>query len=284
MDAATIIKLMIICGIMLNVISIGVRARPVDALALVRQPALAARAMLAMFVLVPAFVLLLTVWLDLSRPVAAVLLALSVAPMPPLISNKEVKAGGEASYAIGLQVLATAFSLVAMPIMLAVSGMIFGKHLPFEPTAMVTVLALTVAVPMAIGMATGHFLPSVIPVVAKWASRIGFIGIGIGAGALVLARWGDIAARLGGGTLIVCIVIVAFALLVGQWLGGPISGNRSALAITCAARHPGVAISVVSGLFPEDAAAILGMTGLFFLTSFAMTIPYLKWRHESVGL
>jgi bile acid:Na+ symporter, BASS family len=117
MDAATIIKLLIIVGIMLNVISIGVRAQHADALALVRQPALAARAMLAMFVLVPAFVLFLTVWLDLPRPVAAVLLALSVAPMPPLISNKEVKAGGEASYAIGLQVLATAFSLLAVPIM-----------------------------------------------------------------------------------------------------------------------------------------------------------------------
>jgi BASS family bile acid:Na+ symporter len=281
MDAATIVKLLIIVGIMLNVISIGVRARPADALALVLQPALAGRAMLAMFVLVPAFVLLLTVWLDLPRPVAAVLLALSVAPMPPLISNKEIGAGGEASYAIGLQVLATAFSLIAMPIMLAVSGMIFGKYLPFDPTAMVMVLALTVAVPMAIGMAVGHFLPNVIPVVASWGSRIGWIGIGLGAGALVLARWGDIAARVGGGTLIVCIVIVAFALLVGQWLGGPVPGNRSALAITCAARHPGVAISVVSGLFPEDSAAILGMTGLFFLTSFAMTVVYLRWRHPS---
>jgi bile acid:Na+ symporter, BASS family len=159
--------------------------------------------------------------------------------------------------------------------------MIFGKQFPFEPTALVTILALTVAVPMVIGMAIGHFLPKAIPMIATWASRIGWIGLGLGAGALVLARWSDIAARLGGGTLLVCIVIIAFALLVGQWLGGPVSGNRSALAITCAARHPGVAISVVSGLFPEDAAAVLGMTGLFFLTSFAMTIAYLKWRHRS---
>ena len=48
MDAASIIKLMLIGGIMLNVISIGVRARPQDALALVREPMLGARAMLAM--------------------------------------------------------------------------------------------------------------------------------------------------------------------------------------------------------------------------------------------
>lgn len=284
MDAATIIKLMLIGGILLNVVSIGVRARPQDTLVLVRNPKLGARAMLAMFVLVPAFVLLLTVWLDLPRPVAAVLLALSVAPMPPLISNKEIKSGGDAGYAIGLQVLATAFSLVALPVMLAIAGRIFGISLPFAPTAMVTVLALTVAVPMAIGMAIGHFLPALIGLVAKWASRIGWISLGLASAALVAARWGDIVARLGGGTLVVCMVIIAFSLLVGQWLGGPEPGNRSALAITCAARHPGVAISVVSGLFPQDAAAVLGMAGLFWLTSFAMTIPYLKWRHQSVGL
>ena len=283
MDAASIIKLMLIGGIMLNVISIGVRARPQDALALVREPMLGARAMLAMFVAVPAFVLLLTSWFDLPRPVVAVLLTLSVAPMPPLISNKEIKAGGDADYAIGLQVLATAFSLIAMPVMLTVAGRIFGKQLPFEPTAMVTVLALTVAVPMAFGMAIGHFLPRLIPLVAKWASRIGWISLGLAAAVLVAARWGDITARLGGGTLLVTIVIVAFALLIGQWLGGPNEGNRSALAITCAARHPGVAISVASGLFPADSAAIFGMAGLFLITSALMSIPYLKWRQQCVG-
>jgi hypothetical protein len=74
----------------------------------------------------------------------------------------------------------------------------------------------------------------------------------------------------------------AFALLVGQFLGGPDEGNRSALAITCAARHPGVAISVATGLFPSDSAEIFGMAGLFVLTSALMAIPYLKWRKTAI--
>ena len=283
MDAATIVKLMLISGIMLNVVSIGVRAKPADSLALVRKPELAVRAILAMFVAVPAFVLLLSIWLDLPRAEAGVLLALSVAPMPPLISGKEIKGGGDADYAIGLQVLATVFSLFAMPVMLSVAGLAFGKYLPFAPTAMVTVLALTVAIPMAIGMAIGRLAPRVIPMVALWASRIGWTAIGLAAVALVAARGADIVARLGGGTLLLVIVIIAFALLVGQWLGGPEEGNRTALAITCAARHPGVAITVVAGLFPDDAAEIMGMTGLFWLTSFVMTVGYLKWRDSRLA-
>jgi BASS family bile acid:Na+ symporter len=284
MDPATIVKLILIAGIVLNVVAIGVRARPSDALALLRKPDQAVRAMAAMFLFVPAFVLLLTLFLDLPRPVAAVLLALSVAPMPPLISNKEVKAGGDADYAIGLQMLATVFSILAVPIMLMVVGAVFGQRYPFAPTALVMVLTVTVAAPMLIGMAIGHFLPSARDKIALWAGRIGLLALGSGAIALLAARGSDILDRLGDGTLLVTIVIAGFALAIGQLLGGPKEGNRTALAITCAARHPGVAITVVAPLMPDAAAAVLGMTGLYFLVSFVMTIPYLKWRKASVGL
>ncbi len=284
MDPATIVKLLIVGGIVLNVVSIGVRARPGDALYLIRHPQLAGRAMLAMFVLVPAFALFIAYAFGLSRPVAAVLLALSVAPMPPLLSNKEVKAGGDNEYAIGLQVLATVVSLAAVPLMLLIAGWISGVSLSTDITPAAKILFITVAAPMAAGMALGQFFPALRDPVATWASRIGWVGLGLGAVALVAARWSDIIGRLGGGTLFFTVLIIGFALFVGHRLGGPDEGNRSALAITCAARHPGVAISVASSLFPEDAAAILGMAGLFWLTSFAMAIPYLKWRKQSVGL
>lgn len=284
MDPATIVKLLIVGGIVLNVVSIGVRARPGDALHLIRHPHLAGRAMLAMFVLVPAFALLIAYAFDLPRPVTAVLLALSVAPMPPLLSNKEIKAGSDPEYAIGLQVLASVVSLAAVPLMLLIASRIWGLNLDLDITAAAKVLLITVDAPLAAGIALGYFVPGLRTPVAKWASRIGWISLGLGSLALVAARWSDIAGRLGGGTLIFTVLIIGFALFIGHKLGGPDEGNRSALAITCAARHPGVAITVASGLFPEDSAAILGMAGLFWLASFAMAIPYLKWRRRSVGL
>lgn len=282
-DPATIVKLLIVGGIVLNVVSIGVRARPGDALYLVRRPALAGKAMFAMFVAVPAFVLALTLIFDLPRVVAAVLLALSVAPMPPLISNKEMKAGGDREYTIGLQVLATIVSLVAVPVMLRIAGAVFGLPLAIDIVPVAKILAITVAVPMAAGMALGHFVPGLRDSVATWASRLGWGGIGLGAVALLAARWSDIVARLGGGTLALTLLVIAFALFIGHRLGGPDEGNRSALAITTAARHPGVAITIVGGLFPEEGGAILGMAGLFWLASFAMAIPYLKWRRSRLA-
>jgi BASS family bile acid:Na+ symporter len=281
MDPATIVKLLLVGGIVLNVVSIGVRAKPGDALYLLRRPELAARALFAMFVAVPAFVLALTLILDLPRAVSAVLLALSVAPMPPLLSNKEVKAGGDNEYAIGLQVLATVASLVAVPVMLRIAGAAFGMPLAVDIVPVAKILLITVAAPMAAGMALGYFLPGLRALVATWASRIGWTGIALGSVALLAARWSDILGRLGGGTLALTVLIIAFALFIGHRLGGPDEGNRSSLAITTAARHPGVAITVVMGLFPEEGGAILGMAGLFWLASFAMAIPYLKWRRQS---
>lgn len=283
MDPAAIVKLLLVGGIVLNVVSIGVRARPGDTLHMFRHPGLAGRAILAMFVAVPAFVLALTLIFDLPRTVSAVLLALSVAPMPPLISSKEVKAGGKTKYAIGLQVLATVVSLAAVPIMLKIAGAVFGLALGIDIAPVAMILFVTVAAPMAAGMALGHFFPGLRDPVATWTSRIGWGGITLGSVALLAARWGDIVARLGGGTLALTVLVIAFALFIGHVLGGPDEGNRSALAITTAARHPGVAITIVSGLFPDEGGAILGMAALFWLTSFAMAIPYLKWRRRRVG-
>jgi BASS family bile acid:Na+ symporter len=283
MDPATLVKLILISGIALNVVAIGVRARPGDALALLRRPELAVRSLAAMFVFVPALVLILAVVLGLSGPVPAVLLALSVAPMPPLISNKELEAGGDAEYAIGLQVLATIFSIAVMPLMVALAGVVFGRSDSFYPTQMVIVLMVTVLAPMLVGMALGHFLPQARDLIATWAGRIGWTALGLGAVALLAARGSDIIDRLGDGTLLICVVVVVAALAIGHLLGGPKEGNRRALAITCAARHPGVAISVVTPLMPDAAAAVLGMAGLYWLVSFVLTIPYLKWRRAVAG-
>jgi BASS family bile acid:Na+ symporter len=280
MDPATIVKLLIIGGIVLNVISIGVRAQPRDALYMLHHPDQAGRALLAMFVLVPAFVLLLAYVLELSRPVAALLLALSVAPMPPLLSKKEVEAGGGNDYAIGLQVLATLVSLIAVPLMLFIASRVFGRSLVLDIGSVAKVLAITVAAPLAIGMALGTMFPAARAPVGTWASRIGWIALGIGALVLVAARWPDIVGQLGGGTLLLTVVVVGFALFAGHRLGGPDSGNRRALAITCAARHPGVGITIAAGLFPAESAAIQGVAALFWLTSFGMAIPYLKWGRK----
>ena len=58
---------MLLLGVVLLVVAIGTRVRPAQTLRLLRRPALALRAMVAMYVLLPAFVLTLVRVLPLQR-------------------------------------------------------------------------------------------------------------------------------------------------------------------------------------------------------------------------
>ena len=71
-DAA--VKLVLVIGIVLIVVAIGLRARIENPLLLVRRPTLALRAMIAMFVLLPLFALMVTRLLPLQQGVGAALL------------------------------------------------------------------------------------------------------------------------------------------------------------------------------------------------------------------
>lgn len=283
MDPATILKLVLVGAIWLIVISIGLRARPVDALLLVRSPALGGRAMLAMFVAVPVFVLVMTAVLPLDRGVRAALLALAMSPMPPILPSKEIKAGGDADYAIGLQVLATVVSILVIPVLLAIIGRFYGAALTFDPAMIAGTLVMTVGAPLAIGMVLGQWLGVRREALALWAGRLGSFALAVGVVIILYVSVPNMAALIGGGVLWAAAAMTGFGLLAGHALGGPSGGNRGALAVASAARHPGVAIAVASGAFPSDKPAITGAVLLYLIAGAVLTIPYMRWRKAEMA-
>jgi len=80
--------------------------------------------------------------------------------------------------------------------------------------------------------------------------------------------------------LIAIVVIVGFGMLVGHLLGGPDPGNRGALATATASRHPGIALLLAVGVFPENEQAILGTVLLYLLVNIVLTVPYQRWRKK----
>ena len=145
-------------------------------------------------------------------------------------------------------------------------------------------LAVTVGVPLAVGMVVGRmFLPQHRDLLAHWAGRLGGIALAIGGVAILVTQFGNIVALIGGGALLMTAAIIGFALLVGHLLGGPDEGNRSALAVAASARHPGVAITLATGVFPEHAPEIVAIVLLFLLSNVVLTILYMKWRQRSMA-
>ena len=240
----------IVLGVVLMVLAIGLRTSPFDPLLVVRQPWLAARAMAAMFVVMPLLVLLLVRVLPLRPGVGAALLGLAVAPMLPPWAKKGIAVGGKGDYVLGLQILASLVAILVVPAMIWVARRVFEVDTPLDPWAIEKVLLVTVGVPLAAGIGLARAWPGAAPRMAALSDRIGLVILLLGVAALLFARWRAIVDVFGQGTLVVTLLVIASGLLVGHVLGGPDPGNRGALATATASRHPGVALVLASTACP----------------------------------
>ena len=278
MNPETIIKLVVLLGVVMLVVPIGIRARLEDLLLLLRQPALAVRAMVTMYVALPAFVLMVAWFAPLQTGVGAVLLGFAVSPVLPPWAKKGIAVGGRADYVIGLQVLSSGVALLVIPLMIWIGYQVFGVEAVLEPLAVVMVLLVTVAVPLALGMGLAHLYPSAAPRIAALADRAGGVVLLLGAVGLLIIHGRAIVGVIGQGTLVVIVAVVAFGLLVGHLLGGPDPGNRKALASATVSRHPAIALLLASAAFPEHESTIIGTVLLYMLASILLAIPYERWR------
>ena len=90
-------------GVALVIAALGMRTRPADMLLLFRNPILGVRALLAMFVFVPACALLVAWSLPVEPAIRASLLALSVAPMAAILLRAETKANVDGDLMLALE-------------------------------------------------------------------------------------------------------------------------------------------------------------------------------------
>jgi bile acid:Na+ symporter, BASS family len=280
LEAADAVKFVLMVGIMLTVISVGLRSRPADTVLLLRNPKLGVRAMASMFVVMPLFVIGLTWVLPVMDQAAhAALVALSVSPMPPILPRRQAKVGAGGDYAVGLQVLASVFSIIVAPAFIWLAGRLEGVATVFDATAALRVLALTIGAPLAAGILIARLWPRA-AALSTLLARAALVVLAAGGAIALFAEASKIAAQIGHGVLLVTAAIVLFGLLAGHLLGGPDAGNRGALALATSARHPGLAIALSTANFPHDKEAIVAAVLLFLLTNLVLTLPYALWRQR----
>ncbi len=283
MNPAIILKLVLLLGVVLLVVAIGIRARLEQPLLLLRRPALALRAMVAMYVALPAFVLLLVWLVPLQEGVGAALLGFAVSPVLPPWAKKGAAAGGQTDYVIGLQVLSTGVALLVIPLMIWIVYRVFGVETALDPLAVEQVLLVTVAAPLALGMGLARLWPGAAPRLAALADRVGGVVILLGAVVLLVAQGRAILGVIGQGTFVVTVGVIGFGLLVGHLLGGPDPGNRGALASATVLRHPAIALLLASGAFPERESTVVGTVVLYLLAALLLSAAYERWRKQDTS-
>jgi BASS family bile acid:Na+ symporter len=279
MTTSAIIMLTIKASLALMVLGIGLRATPRDATYLLRHPALFARSLLAMSVLMPLLGLGLTFTFALHPAVTLALVALTLSPVPPFLPTRAVRAvraGGDGSYIVGLFVATSLAAIVVVPLSVSLLGTVYDAPFQVRPAAIAKLVGASVLLPIGIGIGIRQLAPHAAERAAKPVARVATIVL-VAALIPVLIKSGPaMRSLIGNGTLAAIVGMTLAGLGVGHLLGGPDRDDRTVLALATAARHPAVAIAIVTANFPSEklvpAAVILAL-----IVGAIASVPYTAW-------
>jgi BASS family bile acid:Na+ symporter len=213
----------------------------------------------------------------LRAPVEIMLVAVALAPVPPLLPRKQAKAGGHDAYIVSLLVIAALVSIISIPLLLEVLERVFRTPLRMSPWAEAQIMLRTVLLPLAAGIAVRALAPRfaqriAAPITAFAAAMLPVAGV-----AVIVAAWPAVMSQLGDGTILAIAAFVAIGLLVGHLLGGPDSADRTTLALSTASRHPGAAAAIASINFPQERTVIAALL-LYLIIGGVVSALYLRWR------
>ena len=282
MTSQILIQFALKASIILSVFAIGLDSRPNDTISLVGRPALLARSLLAMDVIMPVLAAMIVWAFDLHEAVEVSLVALAVSPVPPLLPKKQIKAHGEPSYAIGLLVVAAAVAVVFIPFAIELLGQFFQMQVHMRVWPIAQLVLMTVFAPLVMGMLFRNIAPVIALRISKSVALVGVVLLAVSVLPLLFAAWPAIIALVGNGTIVAIATFVLVGLAVGHMLGGPDPHDRAVLALATATRHPGIALAIGTTNFPEQ-KAVLPAILLYAVLGAILTIPYVMWRKRALN-
>jgi BASS family bile acid:Na+ symporter len=231
-------------------------------------------------------VLLVLAFKGLHPAVKVALVSLALAPIPPILPKKALKAWGKSSYAFGLLVVAGLFSIVFIPLAMELLERVFQIPLQMSPSVVAKLVLAAALAPLAAGIAVHRVAPEFAERMAKSVSLVATLLLVISLVPVFCAARQAIGSLIGNGTLIAIAGFVLAGLTFGHLLGGPDPEDRASLGLSTASRHPGVALAIADANFPQHKQLIFAALLLYLVVSAILTIPYLNWmkhRYSRVG-
>jgi predicted Na+-dependent transporter len=266
-------------AIMLLLTALGLRSRPADTLMLIRNPLLGVRAVLAMFVFVPACTLLMTWSLPLEPAIRVSLLAMSVAPLCPI--NFRAATNTDGDYMLGLQVFAAVVSIAAVPAMMALAECIFNFETRYPIGKIAFFILKQFGLPLAVGMGLARLLGGKRKCVALWLERIGSIAMITAMAVILYFLLPKVWSMTVNGRLLSVVTYAGFVLLGGHLFGEPDKGTRDNLIMGSAQRHPAISLLIATTVLPAEEATMIAVIVMFVLLGNVAIIPYMLKRDRN---
>ncbi len=265
----------------LMVLAVGLAAHPRDATYLFRHWGLFIRSLLAMHVIMPLITLWAAVMFELDPVVKVALVALSVSPMPPFLPSKALRSGGNAAYITSLLTVVSVLSVVVIPASFGFLGALFDRSLSVPLGDIERILSIGILAPLGLGMIVRRVVPHAAERGAPLVSRVATIILLVVLLPILVSMWPDMRTLIGNGTLVAIIFLTLVGLLVGHVFGGPRHDHREVLALATCARHPAIAIAIVTLNFPT-APMVAPAVLLAIIVAAVTTLPYEHWMRRTL--
>lgn len=244
------------------------------------QPGLVTRALFSVLIAMPVATLAVVRMFDLPRLAEIGIVLMSISPGAPVALRRSLGVGGHRAFAPALQILVAILAVVSMPISIAALDELYAGDASISPAHLARQVLTAQLLPLGLGIA----IRSRLPALADWLQpRIARAGSVLLLALVVLALidvW-QVVVEAGPRTAVAIALVTALALAIGHLLGGPDPRTRTAVAISSAARNPGLALLVAA---LNNAAPEVERTVLAYLVVSAITVvPYVAWRRRSGG-
>lgn len=279
MTFAHLLPLAVQLSMALIIFAVGLGVEPGEVKRLLDRPGLLLRAVIAMNVAMPAFALAMVLLFDLNPAVEIALVATALAPVPPILPGKELKAGGTASSILGVLVVTSLLSIVFIPAAIHVLGQWFGRPVQVAPAAVAKIVFTSMLLPLAAGLLLRRLAPSFAAAASHPLSTGAIVVLAVAIVPVLIGEWPKVAALIGNFTVVAVVAFVVAGLAIGHALGGPRPDDRSVLALSTATRHPAVAMAIAHDT--QDKPSVLAAVVLILVVGALVSMPYVKWRKRA---
>jgi BASS family bile acid:Na+ symporter len=209
------------------------------------------RILVAVLVLVPAAALAILVGLHPDPALAIGLAILVSCPPAPLMVTNAPKKGASAGFMARLHLALSALAFVTVPAVLYVVSIPLGFEADVDLGAMGWTLARTNLIPLALGLTVRGLAPAIADRLAPILGKVGKMGILVVV-LVVLAKFYPALLNMDPWSYLIIALVCVAALAIGHFAGPDDPRERTALAVECGVRHPGLAIAIATANFGAE--------------------------------
>jgi BASS family bile acid:Na+ symporter len=276
MNIARLTQLGLSASVMLIVCSLGLKATLQEASSVSRPQLRFIRSVVAMFIIMPVFALILVYALSLPPALEIAFVALAVSPVPPVLPRKALAAGGSRSYVLRLFVAAGIASILFIPLEVELTEMILHWPDRISLASIVRIVTISIIAPLGVGLVLRLLSPGFAERLSGPLSRFSTLLLIVSFLPILVTHGSAAISLIGNGTLLATAVFVTIGLVSGNLLGGPNASDRAVLSLSTASRHPGIAMAIAATNFPNEKLLIPAIL-LYLVVNALLSWAFLRW-------